>query len=313
MKVTVDDKGISARERRIVGRFVRAAFLRNRRAGPFLVPDWLRHEKIRFAGNTGADLAGRWFSAPKACGTVVLAHPDRRYGQHWFVASGWVDFLHAHDYNALTFDFPDYGESRGGSTYYHEDVLAATRTARNLAPDGPLHVVGVSMGAFAAANASPEFEDVDALILESVYPSFRAWYGRRPAAFGMILFDALFPKTGRRILAKPNIARTKADRILIAGSNADPVTPIHLTQAVARAAPADRTRFLELAGVAHLDLFSSSETYRQAILTTLEGGRASSVRPVASAPMDVRRANGHKPLDAAKPAGRSTIRLRRGA
>ena len=55
----------------------------------------------------------------------------------------------------ITFDFTGYGESRGPATYYHEDLLAAARFAEHWAGGFPVHVVGVSMGAFAAANASP--------------------------------------------------------------------------------------------------------------------------------------------------------------
>jgi len=235
------------------------------------VPDWLPHERLRFEGNSGADLAGRWFAAMEPVGTVVLAHPDRRYGQHWFVLTGWVDALHDAGYHVLTFDFADYGESRGGSTYYFEDVIAAAHVARTRAPEAPVHLVGLSMGAYAVANAAPHLDFVESLILESPYPNFNSWYGRSPGRLGMWLFDRLFPKTSTLIQAPRSLGQATARRVLVAASNRDRVTPSRLSRDVATGGPADRTTYLEFDGPAHLELWTESPAYRDAVLATLEG------------------------------------------
>ena len=197
-------------ERRLAGALVKTAFLRDRRGGPWEPPAHLAHEKVTFEGNTGARLAGRWFPAERPRGAVVLAHPDRRYGQHWFVKEGWVEFLPRAGYDVLTFDFVGYGGSRGPATYYHEDVHAAARLAYDWAGGFPVHVVGVSMGAFAVANASPRLDFVESIVLESPYPSFNAWYGKGPGRWAMEAFDLLFPRSSRSIQAEANVARAAA-------------------------------------------------------------------------------------------------------
>ncbi|MBI2076795.1 MAG: alpha/beta fold hydrolase [Euryarchaeota archaeon] len=257
-------------ERRVVGAIVKRWF-GNRRAPLPEVPFDYDFEPIEFRGNGGARTRGRWFPLDGARGTVVLAHPDRRYGQHWFVRSGWIRFLQAAGYQALTFDFPMYGQSRGGSTYLHDDVLAAVDWAKGRS-SLPVHVVGLSLGAFAAANASPQMHDVESLVLESPYPTFNAWFARGPQRWAMDAFDRAFPRTARRIQAHVNVANARPQRILVAASRSDRVTPIDLSRRVAAAAPPERTSYLELDGPGHLELLTASAAYREAVLATLAGG-----------------------------------------
>lgn len=258
-------KAPSELERRIVGGVVRTAFLRNRRAGPW--PVAIPHREVRFAGNAGADLAGRWFPHERPRGAVVLAHPDRRYGQHWFVREGWVEWLLGHRLEVLTFDFPGYGGSRGGSTYFHDDVEAAARFAQRWAGGLPVHVIGLSMGAFAAANASPRLGFVEGLVLESPYPNFASWYGPGAKARFQAAFERAFPASGAQIQADRNLARAAPKRVLVAAAGEDRVTPARLSRAVADAAP--RATYLELPGLDHFEPFPKSDAYRRAILDTL--------------------------------------------
>ncbi|HUR67750.1 MAG TPA: alpha/beta fold hydrolase [Candidatus Thermoplasmatota archaeon] len=254
-------------ERKVAGALVQSLWLRDRRGGPWFPPAHLKHTPVAFEGNTGARIAGTWFPADKPRGAVVLAHPDKRYAKHWFVKEGYVELLLSEGYDVLTFDFTGYGESHGPATYYHEDLLAAARFADHWAGGFPIHVLGVSMGAFAAANASPHLDFVRTLILESPYPSFNAWYAKGASKLAIEAFDALFPATGRAIKADANIARAAPTRILIASSTRDEVTPPALTKRVADAAPADRTRVHEL-DAPHLG-FLQDPNYREAMLATL--------------------------------------------
>ena len=256
-------------ERRIVGVIVRRLFWGHRRGGPWAVPQGLAHESLTLEGNSGALLSARFFPRPAPRGVVVLAHPDRRYGQHWFVREGWIPWLLDAGFACLTFDFAPFGQSKGGSTYLLEDVAAACREARRRAPGAPLHIVGLSVGAFAACNAQRLVDDAESLVLESPYPSFNTWYKRGPGAWGMALFDRVFPRTKPLIRADANIALTRARRILVAATRDDEVTRVALSRAVADAAPRERTRYLEVAKLRHLELFQGSREYRQAILETL--------------------------------------------
>lgn len=258
-------------ERRLVGAFVRRVFWGSRRGKPWDVPAHLDHDEVRFPGNSGAILAGRYFAHPAPKGVVVLAHPDRRYASHWFVREGWVDWLLRNGYDVLVFDFAPFGSSRGGSTYLHEDVLGAVAFARRWSGGQGVHVVGLSIGAFAAINASPAL-DVESLVLESPYPTFNAWYGRGWGKWAMGVFDRVFPRTAHVIQAHQNIARAGAKRILVAASQDDDVTPTPLSRVVFDAAP-PQARWLEVPGVKHLGLFTDGR-YRAAVLQTLAGGPA---------------------------------------
>jgi alpha-beta hydrolase superfamily lysophospholipase len=259
-------------ERSLVGFMVRRLMWGNRRGKSWPVPDSLPHDTVSFPGNSGAVLSGRYFHRPGAVGVVVLCHPDRRYGQHWFVQEGWIEFLTRAGFDVLTFDFAPFGGSRGGSTYLHEDVLGAIDFARRWSGNLPVHVVGLSIGAFAAINASPH-TTVESLVLESPYPSFNAWYGSGPLRWMMAAFDRAFPRTAAMIQADHNIAQAQAKRILIAATRSDEVTGFHLSQAVARQAPAERTQVLTLDGIPHLSLFRQSARYRESILEALQAPR----------------------------------------
>ncbi len=261
-------------ERRVVGAFVRATMFRRRHAPGWPVPADLPHTDLQFEGNTGASIAGRHFPHASPRGIVVLAHPDRRYAQHWFVKTGWVAWLLQNGFSVLTFDFTNYGASRGGSTYLFEDLVAACHLARKLEPAIPVHVIGLSLGAFSAANAAPLVPFVEAMVLESPYPSFNSWYegdGHRFGKAAMSAFDRLWPRTAALIQADRRIAASSAKRILVAGSRSDEVTAISLTRRVAAGAPADRSVVWEADAVEHLGLFEKVPSYREAILATLTG------------------------------------------
>jgi len=263
-------------EKRVVGALVKALFFRGRRGGPWDPPLLLDVAEVRFAGNSGARLHGWHVRHPAPRGIVVLAHPDRRYGKQWFAREGWLAWLHANGFEALCFDFPVYGRSSGGSTYLHDDVAAACRLARSLRPGLSIHLVGLSIGAFASLNAAPGLDFLESLILESPYPTFDAWYsggGRRgssQAGHGAAnsFLGRMFPRTYRRIDAGANARGARARRILVLGTRDDEVTPIALTRAVAAALPRGRTDVLEVEGTPHLGLFQRPDV-RAAILRTL--------------------------------------------
>ncbi|MFA5945069.1 MAG: hypothetical protein WC876_11465 [Candidatus Thermoplasmatota archaeon] len=284
---TSNPKEPSAVEKRVVGALVKSLFFRGRRGGPWDPPLGMDVSEVRFAGNSGARLHGWHARHPAPRGIVVLAHPDRRYGKQWFAREGWLSWLYDHGFESLCFDFPVYGESGGGSTYLHDDVAAACRLARDLRPGLPVHLVGLSIGAFASINAAPGLDFIDGLVLESPYPSFESWYAGgsdRAKGHGQAnsFLGQLFPRTYRRIDAGANMGQAQARRILIAGTPDDEVTPIALTRQVAERAPVGRTTTLELPGVRHLGLFQRAE-YRAAVLQMLAPAPTTTSRPTVQA------------------------------
>jgi len=104
-------------------------------------------------------------------GVIVLLHGVR--GNRLQMADR-ARFLHRAGYAVLLFDSRAHGQSGGDAiTFGHlesEDARAAVALARTLAPGEPVGVIGVSLGGAAVLLANPPL-DVDAMVLESVYPS----------------------------------------------------------------------------------------------------------------------------------------------
>lgn len=273
--MTVPIEEPSAAEKTVVGWVVKTFLFRIRKDKGRKMPAHLGAKPVQIRGNSGARLLAHVIPAAHAHpkGVVVLAHPDRRYAQHWFVRTGWIDDLRAAGYAVVTFDFVRYGGSRGGSTYLHDDLIPVAEHARKTFPGTPVHVIGVSIGSFAAANASPRLDFVESLMLESPYPTFIDWYAAAEATpFTQAVnnsFNVFFKKTARRIQATTNIAHAAPKRILITAMADDKITPLRLTQEVAQRAPVGRSHYLELAGVGHLDAYETRPEYRAAVLAHL--------------------------------------------
>jgi fermentation-respiration switch protein FrsA (DUF1100 family) len=119
----------------------------------------------------GATLRGWFVSAEGHRGVIVLLHGVR--GNRSQMADR-ARFLHRAGYAVLLFDSRAHGESGGDAiTFGHlesEDARAAVTLARSLARGERVGAIGVSLGGAAILLANPPL-DVDAMVLESVYPS----------------------------------------------------------------------------------------------------------------------------------------------
>lgn len=178
-------------------------------------------------------------------------------------------FLHREGFTVLAPDFQAHGESPGKHITFGEleslDAHAALDFLRAYAPGERVGVIGVSMGG-AASLVGPAPLDVDALVLESVYPTFRdavsdrlhAWLG--PLGFlGTAVAPALIRLVAPRIGVDPKQLRpiddiAKADEpVFVIAGTADPYTKISETRALyARAA--GPKELWEVDGAAHEDL-----------------------------------------------------------
>lgn len=280
MTVTIQEPG--PWERRTAGFIVRKLLYPRRPTSPHIPPADQLLPRTFFTASDGATLAGIHHPAASSQGIVVLVHPDKRLAKHWWSHRGIVQWLNANGLDAFTFDLSVYGESRGGNVYLHEHVIAAVEEAARLRPDLPLHLWGVSIGSYAAANAAPRLPRLDSLVLESPYPTFRTWYsatGHKVGARVVRLLERLFPTTYARIDAAQNVARLTTPNIIIAATRPDRITPVALSRAVHSAAPT-HAHYLEYDDVEHLGLFAKSH-YRAALLKAFGTG---SSFPAATGP-----------------------------
>ena len=142
----------------------------NRSVGP--PPKGLPVESLILSGESDARLSGWYMPAPDATSTVILLHPvraDRR------AMLGRAKLLHDAGHCSLLIDLQAHGESEGEQiTMGHREsrnVDAAIRWVRKRHPQHRIGVVGWSLGGAAALLAAPS--DVDAMVIESVYPTIR--------------------------------------------------------------------------------------------------------------------------------------------
>jgi fermentation-respiration switch protein FrsA (DUF1100 family) len=220
-----------------------------------------------------------WFiGAEPATRCIVLMHgvrSDRR---------AMVDrarFLKDAGYAVLLFDFQAHGESPGEHVTfgYREALNAATAIAflRSEVGCRRIGAIGQSMGGAAALlGASPL--DVDALVLESVYPTIEQAVVDRIAVrvgpvIGSWLASALLAQLKPRLGIEPtdlrplNRIRELRAPVLVASGTLDTRTPLSEAQSLFQAAPSDK-EFWPVEGAGHVDLYRfAGKTYRDRILS----------------------------------------------
>ena len=119
---------------------------------------------------SGSMISG-WHTQPEhSNGVIVLLHGIR--GSRLSMVDR-ARLLHNHGYATVLIDLQSHGESSGDAiTIGHlekHDVRAAVEFARHEHPNEQIGIIGVSLGGAAAVLASPL--DIDALVIESVYPN----------------------------------------------------------------------------------------------------------------------------------------------
>jgi uncharacterized protein len=238
-------------------------------------------ETVSIGSGSGATLRGWHLPGRPGAGAVVLMH-----GVHANRLSMLrrARLFHAEGFAVLLFDFQAHGESTGTRiTFGHregQDAAAAIAYLRARLPGERVGAIGSSLGG-AAALLAPAPLDVDALVLESVYPDIGAATSNRiRAVLGPIgavvappitaLFKGLLPPflgVGAADLRPiDRIASVRAPILLVAGTRDDRTTVAEVRAMFARANEPKRLWLVEGAGHVDLEGFSPAE-YRQHVLT----------------------------------------------
>lgn len=228
-------------------------------------PPWLAAETATLAAAGAPDLTG-WIAAPPgACAAVALFHgrgADRRQ------LLGRARLLLGQGYAVALFDFQGHGESGGDALGfgYHEadDVRRVVTALRERAPDRPVGVLGVSLGAAAAVMAGPEVR-ADAYLLEALYSDLIETTARRlwVPVLTELQATALHWQTPLRVghwasdLAPvERIGDLEAPVLLVAGTHDAMATPAQ-TERLYAAATAPKT-LLWIDGAGHQDFLRAS-------------------------------------------------------
>ncbi|BDG02209.1 alpha/beta hydrolase [Anaeromyxobacter oryzae] len=228
-----------------------------------LPPPDLRASAVSLRSGSGSTIDG-WFSRGRAgAGAVLLLHG---IGASRLDMVGRARFLEAAGYSVLLIDFRGHGESGDAQPTYgaleSRDARAALAFLRTVLPDERIGVIGVSMGG-AAALLGPAPLAVDALVLESVYPTIRdavrdrlrAWLGPLGGALVPGAMAWLFPRSGvtpEQLRPIDRIAQETAPVFVLAGT-ADRYTTLDESRALFDAAPEPKA-FWAVEGAAHVDL-----------------------------------------------------------
>ena len=231
-------------------------------------------------------------------------------------------FLHALGYSVLMPDFRAHGESSGVHTTFgaleSRDAQAAACLLHSLVPRERVAAIGVSLGG-AAAILGRKPLPVDALVLESVYPTIdqaaknrlRAWLGPIGSWLAPSLVRSLEPTVGvspMELRPIDHIAEVHVPVLMAAGS-ADPYTPMDESEALfARLAPPKELWVVD--GATHQDLYDYAPAeYRRRISAFLErtlGGASSgaAASPTGWCVQEVAASARGRPNDAVGGSGR---------
>ena len=257
-----------------------------RTIGP--APAGLGAVEVAFPSTSGSQLRGWFVPGRPGVGAVLLLH-----GVHAsrLAMLPRARFLHALGYAVLMPDFRAHGESSGVHTTFgaleSRDARAAACLLHSLAPDERVAAIGVSLGGAAAVLGRKPLP-VDALVLESVYPTIdqaaknrlRAWLGPIGSWLAPSLVPSLEPTVGvspAELRPIDHIAEVHVPVLMAAGS-ADPYTPMDESKALFERLAQPKELWV-VDGATHEDLYDYAPAeYRRRITAFLQrtlGGLAS--------------------------------------
>ncbi len=224
---------------------------------------------VLIPSSSGSTIHGWWVPGhTPGGGAVILVHGVRADRRQMIRRA---HFLQEHGFSALLFDQQAQGESPGQRITFGKlealDSEAAVRFTRSRVPGERVGVVGVSLGGAAAVLAKAPL-DIDALVLESVYPDIDAALANRLRSrlgpmLGPIATPILAPLF--KLLLPPILGVTPAELrpierigsvtapILIASGTQDEDTPLTEAQDLFDHARSPKL-FWAVEGAAHVDL-----------------------------------------------------------
>lgn len=241
-----------------------------RAVGP--APDDLPAVATTLKSKSGSEVATWFIPAPDSTATIVLLHAIRGDRRSMLGHARW---LHQQGYSVVMVDLQAHGESPGehitvGHLESH-DARAAVEFARQQNPNHRIGVIGRSLGGAAALLAGDL--DIDALVLESVYPTIHeAVHNRVAMRLGWLshlvtpsLLCQLRPRLGitpQDLRPIDHITQTSCP-VLITSGDKDEHTPIDETRRLFEAA-ADPKEISVFENAAHADLLSHTpEQYKR--------------------------------------------------
>lgn len=232
----------------------------------------LPYEDVEFTSRTdGLTLRGWYMERERGGPTALFVHgvDSVRSGNNALLLAS---MLGEQGFNVLLFDLRGHGSSEGdrvsGGDHERHDVLGALDFLEGRGvPPGKVGVLGVSMGAAAAALAVVEAPSVEALVLDSVYASMSdliaqevgnrsalpVWAGRLFAPGVRLLARLALGIDIGAVVAERAVSELDYPVLIIHGGDDDRVLVEH-GRRVHAAAHADSELWV-LEGIGHADAF----------------------------------------------------------
>ena len=242
------------------------------------VPEDLAIEAFEIDSESGSTIAGWCLTNQSADSVVILLHPVR--ANRTAMLSRAKLFFES-GFSVVMIDLQAHGESPGENiTFGHlekHDVRAAVNFAKEKFSGNKIGIVGWSLGGAAALLASPL--DVDAMVLESVYPTVsHAVYDRVDMRLGGLKYVAAPLLLGQ---LKMRLGISTGDLrpidfmdkvgcpVLILAGDKDLHTPMDESQMMIDAAKEPK-ELLTFVGAGHQDLYAfDQQQYREKVVEFL--------------------------------------------
>lgn len=235
---------------------------------PADLPANLSAVAFKISSDSGSEIAGWKLTAKPSRGVMVLLHGIRGNRRAMLPRARMLGEL---GYSTILIDLQSHGESTGdrimlGHQEKH-DVRAGVEYARQQFPGQRVGVIGVSLGGASALLASPM--DIDALVIESVYPTIeKAIENRVRAAIGplapipaKILLIQLKPRLGvepNQLRPIDGMAKVECPVFVLSGQE-DTHTTADETIQMFELASSPRQHWL-VPGAGHVDLMEFDPT-----------------------------------------------------
>ncbi len=235
----------------------------------------LGSDAVDFETVAGAAVRGWLLSGRPGAGAVLLLHG---IGESHLAMLDRARFLSGAGYSVLLIDFRGHGDNGGDRSTYgaleSEDARAALAFLRARMPGERVGVIGVSMGG-AAALLGPGPLRVDALVLESVYPTIvdairdrlHAWLGPLGPALAPLVRRVLLPRDGvtdADLRPVDRIGAQRAPTYVLAGTD-DEYTPLEESRRLFERANEPK-EFWAVEGAGHEDLYAfAPEEYERRV------------------------------------------------
>ena len=240
-------------------------------------PTDLGGHTVTFRSGTGTTLSGWFFPGISGRGAILILHPIRSNKRDMLPRAR---FLIHEGFSVLLIDLQAHGESSGKRITFGyreaEDIEAAIKKLKDLAPGEKIGAVGVSLGA-ASLLFSGEHNSFSAIVFESLYPTIEEAVTNRLQIYlgspGSLLTPLLMSQLKWRLEISPDklrpidlVSQLQAPVLIIHGTEDRHTTLLEAEQLFA--AIPEPKEFYRVRGAAHIDLHKhAGDEYEQRIIS----------------------------------------------